>query len=563
MRRFIWIMVLGLGYSNTTVSPNVYSAGIRETNQYRVWIYFDNKDSDKPININAKTVARRLKHGKAPSNWYDIPVKESYLEILENNEITIIHTSRWLNAVSALVSDVQIQQLSHINFISKIEPVITYRMNKPVDLNPAGYRANSRSDTSFYGVSWDQIEQIQVHTAHENSFTGSGVRILVMDTGFWLEHQAFDRLNVIAQWDVINDDSVCANETDLETAWGQDRHGSMVLSAMAGYWPDTLIGPAYNAEFLLAKTEDVTQEIELEEDNYVAGLEWGEANGADVVSTSLGYLDWYTYCDLDGETAVTTNAIDIAAGLGMVCVTAMGNEGGYSPPGDPCNDPITYYMIAPADADSVIAVGAVDQNGLIAGFSSHGPTWDGRIKPEVCARGYYTYCISPHTSTFTVANGTSLSTPLVGGVAAIILSAHPDWTAIQVREALMMTATQAENPDNDYGWGIVQTWDAIQYESTQTTNPFTPIKEGYEISSIYPNPFNGRFTIRVSAKSENPISIKLYDINGRFIQELYNGKINSNAKELSMESNGLTSGVYVLAIDGDEGSHYRKITIIK
>ena len=146
---------------------------------------------------------------------------------------------------------------------------------------------------------------------------------------------------------------------------------------MAANQPGSLIGPAFKSEYLLAKTEMVEQEIQAEEDNYVAGLEWGEENGAQVVSTSLGYLDWYTYEDLDGNTVVTTNAIDIAVRLGLTCVTAAGNEGNSS----------WYYIIAPADADSVISVGAVNVNDMLATFSSHGPTYDGRIKPEVCARG--------------------------------------------------------------------------------------------------------------------------------------------------------------------------------
>ena len=167
----------------------------------------------------------------------------------------------------------------------------------------------------------------------------------------------------------------------------------------------------------------VEQEIQQEEDNYVAGLEWGEQNGADVVSTSLGYLDWYTYDDMDGNTAVTTNAIDIAVGLGMVCVTAAGNEGSDN----------WYYIIAPADADSVLAVGAVDANGDLAYFSSHGPTSDGRIKPEICARGVSTWACSSYDMTgYNNYNGTSLSTPLVAGAAALLIQSPPELSLIHI-----------------------------------------------------------------------------------------------------------------------------------
>lgn len=213
-------------------------------------------------------------------------------------------------------------------------------------------------------------------------------------------------------------------------------------------------GVAYECKFLLAKTEILDEEIIAEEDQYVAALEWGEALGADVASSSLGYLDWYTYDDMDGETAITTQAVDYAVGLGLVCVTAMGNEGNSN----------WYYMIAPADADSVIAVGAVDSLGQIASFSSHGPTFDGRIKPEVVARGVATFAAGTGSPTsFISANGTSLSTPLVAGASALLLQAHPNWTPMMVREALMMTANSATSPNNDYGFGLIDVMAALDY----------------------------------------------------------------------------------------------------
>ena len=175
---------------------------------------------------------------------------------------------------------------------------------------------------------------------------------------------------------------------------------------LAGYAPGNLIGPAFKSEYLLAKTEIMAEEIQQEEDNYVAALEWGEALGADIACASLGYLDWYTYNDLDGNTATTTIAVDIASNLGVLCVNSAGNEG---------DDP-WYYIITPADADSVISVGAVLQNGEIANFSSRGPTYDGRIKPEVCAQGASTYCIRSNTeNSYRTASGTSFSAPLSCG----------------------------------------------------------------------------------------------------------------------------------------------------
>ncbi|NIA18696.1 MAG: S8 family serine peptidase [Simkaniaceae bacterium] len=555
----LFLLSFGLNYANTMVSPSVYTLGQRGENLYRVWIYFDSKDESQTISLNDKALSRRSRAGVSDHRWEDIPVNPNYISALEKIGLDIIHQSRWLNAISAYATQEQLDQLALLPNIKKIRPVLQYRRDKQIATDRSSSPVSARADTSFYGYSWDQIEQIQVNTAHDNEYFGHGVRILVMDTGFWLEHRAFDRLNLIAQWDVINDDSVCANETAYEFYNGQDNHGTMVLSAMAAYWPDTLIGPAYAAEYLLAKTEDVTQEVKAEEDNYVAGLEWGEARGADVVSTSLGYLDWYSYCDMDGATAVTTRAVDIAAGLGVVCVTAMGNEGYYSPPQDLCNDPLTYYMIAPADADSVIAVGAVNQYGGIAGFSSRGPTYDGRIKPEVCARGYNTYCVLPYSDDLTYASGTSLATPLVGGAAAVILSAHPDWDAMTVREAMMMTATRSDRPDNDYGWGIVQTWDAIQYLPTQNV----VIPDSYAITSVYPNPFNATVSIYLNSPDNEEITLGIYDLNGRLVTELFKGRVMQGTKKLSWNANEISSGIYIIKMQWADGSNMRKLTLIK
>ena len=213
---------------------------------------------------------------------------------------------------------------------------------------------------------------------------------------------------------------------------------------VGGFEEDSLIGSAYGASFALAKTEMIDSEVVAEEDNWVAGIEWADSLGADVVTSSLGYNEWYTYEDMDGNTALCTIAADLAVSKGMVVVNAAGNERPYA----------WHYIIAPADGDSVIAVGAVDLQGKLTSFSSAGPTYDGRIKPDVLACGYRTFCASS-SGGYTRMDGTSLSTPLVAGVCALLLEAHPDWSPIQVREALWNTASRADNPDNLMGYGIV------------------------------------------------------------------------------------------------------------
>ena len=169
-----------------------------------------------------------------------------------------------------------------------------------------------------YGDANVQIEQINAHLLHDQGLTGQGITILLLDTGYDLSHDALNHVNIVSQKDFINDDDQTANENDFEQNVNQDDHGTKILSIIAANSPGNLIGPAFDAGFLLAKTEDVSQEWQQEEDDYVAGLEWGEINGADIASSSLGYADWYTKSDFDGNTAITTIAVDIAVGLGLV-----------------------------------------------------------------------------------------------------------------------------------------------------------------------------------------------------------------------------------------------------
>ncbi|MFH0931535.1 MAG: S8 family serine peptidase, partial [Candidatus Zixiibacteriota bacterium] len=343
-------------------------------------------------------------------------------------------------------------------FVKSIQPVLTY-IRQPIkeEVQPQWKPLVPIN----YGPSYDQLQQINVPAVHTLGYNGQGVLVCMMDTGFIKDHiafkSAFSEGRVLAEYDFINHDTNTQNEPGQD-ATTQHYHGTYTWSALGGEVDGQLYGPAYKANFILAKTEYVPTETRIEEDNWVAGMEWADSIGADVISSSLGYLDFddgffYTRLQLDGNTAVTTIAADIAASLGIVVCNAMGNGG----PGD-------TTLVTPADADTILACGAVYSSGTIASFSSRGPTGDGRIKPEVVARGVSTYCASASdTNVFTYASGTSLSTPLVGGCAAVLLSAHPDWVPWKIREALMYTANNALTPNNTYGWGLVNLLAAVQY----------------------------------------------------------------------------------------------------
>ncbi|MEE9166843.1 MAG: S8/S53 family peptidase, partial [Candidatus Neomarinimicrobiota bacterium] len=320
--------------------------------------------------------------------------------------------------------------------------------------------------------------------------------------------------------------------------------------------------PAYGARFLLAKTEIIDEEIEQEEDNFVAALEWGEVLGAQVASSSLGYIDWYSYCDMDGNTAVTTRAVDIAVSLGVVCVTAAGNQGAESPPENPC-DTLTHYIMAPADADSVISVGAVNGSGTIAHFSSRGPTFDDRIKPEVCAKGVATACASPADSvSYTFKSGTSLSTPLVAGAAAVILSAHPDWAPMDVRKALIMTASRADSADNEYGYGVVDVWAAINFDPSAVELPST-LPSGFWLSQNYPNPFNVSTGIAYDIPRSGRVSLAIFDLLGKQVETLVNGETPAGRYSVQWDGSRFSSGIYFAHLNAGDFSETRKLILLK
>jgi hypothetical protein len=230
---------------------------------------------------------------------------------------------------------------------------------------------------------------------------------------------------------------------------------------------------------VLAKTEDITQEVRAEEDNYVAALEWADTLGVDISSASLAYFSFddstgYTPDDLDGDTAVITVAIDIAASKGITCVNAMGNSG-----------PGAGTLWTPADADTMLAVGAVDAAGAVADFSSRGPTADARVKPEISARGVSTYWAQAWTLGYGNANGTSLSTPLIGGLAALLKEAHPGWTPHEVRAAVIGTGSEAGSPNNDVGYGIARGLDALTFgggtpQPPRMTLPFCLLEPAHD-----------------------------------------------------------------------------------
>ncbi|MEE9555175.1 MAG: S8 family serine peptidase [candidate division Zixibacteria bacterium] len=422
-------------YSNVFGDDNKISEDI-------YWIKFVDKGNNVSITVSEKAIERRsVRSSSAGYSWYDIQVCDDYIRELKRAGVQIRNISRWLNAVSAVVDRSQLNEIRTLDFVDDISRVSSY--SRQIPQPSGGITFPPPKISAFdYGPSAAQINIINIDSLHNLGFSGNGILIGVLDTGFDTSHTVFSEMRsdgrVLATYDFINGDSNVVDGQDVQRS-----HGTQVLSALGGFAEGSLIGPAYGADFVLAKTEMVLNEVQAEEDNWVAAAEWMEALGVDIISSSLGYIDWYDTSQVDGQTAVVTQAANIAVSLGVIVVNAAGNEGNTS----------WRKMIPPADGDSVIAVGAVDPLGEIVGFSSRGPTSDGRIKPDFCAMGTSVYLASWYGG-YGFSGGTSFATPLIAGGVALLLEGHPDWTAADIIRTMKAGSSHRYLPNNTYGWGV-------------------------------------------------------------------------------------------------------------
>jgi subtilisin family serine protease len=483
LRRAVWLVVLTLfgtglppaGARAAEVAGALLASLDRDPRVAQaVWVHFSDKGPDVaqriaegPVTVSPRALARRALRGGVTSGatLEDASLDPGYVAAVEATGARVRHQLRWLNAMSVEADARQVKVLAGLPFVRRVEAVRRGRRDPPPAvsasvaaprLQPAGVHALD------YGESFEQLEQLHVPPLHDLGFDGSGVIVAVFDTGFdHLAHEALAGLQILATRDVVNGDEDVADGIDL----GSGGHGTATLSVLAGYAPGQLIGPAWGAAFILAKTENTESETPVEEDHWAAAAEWAEALGADVISSSLGYtlfdapFGGYAPEQLDGLTAVSTRAADMAANRGVVVVNSAGNGGvGIGSLGGAVNT-----LGAPADGHLVLAAGGVTASGRRSAFSSVGPSADGRIKPDLAARATAVRAaLGPFAQPYGLVNGTSFACPLVAGVVALVLQAHPEYTVPQVHAALRTTASQAAAPDNLLGWGIVDALAAVQ-----------------------------------------------------------------------------------------------------
>lgn len=435
--------------------------------------------SPRELGISERALNRRAKVLPADKliDQFDYPIPSAMLDQIRSTGATIRVPSRWLNAVSVEATDLQLRAISKLPFVASTRPVIQLfsRKPEPVSKPISSSTKLQKSADLNYGLSFDQLNNIHVVALHNLGINGSGVLLGMLDDGFNNHHihVALKNIHVLAEYDFIH------NIPDTQAQpWedpGQGVHGAGTLSSIAGYDPGNLIGGAFGVSVILAKTEmdsSGSGDFRSEEDTYAAGLEWMERLGADIASSSLGYKEFtpsdssYGYSSMDGHTAIVSKAATIAARKGLLLCTAMGNEGIQT--GN--NSFSLGTIVAPADADSIVSVGAASLDGTsLASFSSTGPTADGRTKPEVVAPGEnVSWAYGNSTNQYWTVQGTSAATPLTASAAALILSAHPEFTPMQIRQALMSTAVplSAEFPNlpvpNNYvGYGFINAYSAV------------------------------------------------------------------------------------------------------
>ncbi len=458
MLRCLWILVLlpAVAFGHTLPDelgrrPRAPSPSVLSTDTATVWVFFTDKQIAGPADLEAAWRNLNTSRAGLEPGASDLPVPGAYVAAVAATGARIRHVSRWLGAASAFTTGEERASIESLPFVAFVEKVARGR-RRGVESRTAAVAPQVAAYPLDYGLALIQLLPLHVPELHALGLTGKGVLIAVLDSGFRLLHDAFDSLNadgrVEGTWDFVRGDSGVANDT-LDGP-GQDFHGTEVLSTMAAHAPGQLVGAAFGSSYLLAKTEDLGNETPVEEDHYVAALEWADSLGAHVLSSSLAYDFGYT---MDGTEGITTLAANTAASRGLLLVTAMGNSG-----------PMPTTLDAPADAFGIVSVGAVDAAGTIAPFSSRGPTADGRTKPEVVAQGVAVHAADPsQENAYVAVSGTSFSTPITAASAALLLEAHPDWSPLMVREALMQSADRRGAPDNAYGWGRFALLPALDY----------------------------------------------------------------------------------------------------
>ena len=534
------------------VSAIVMQAQIA-TNIY--WVKFTDKANspysiDNPSEfLSQRALERRARLG-IEIDEYDIPVNPQYLQAVADCGAQLLNPSKWLNGVSIYTnSQSVVDAINQLEFVEVVRNCPDYpeaQRDKEIwmenEMKESGKPVVYRD---FYGGAHDQVYQIKANELHDMGFDGTGVYVAVLDGGFvgTPDQTCFDNMREEGRLLGVRD--FVYGSTSV---YSQSTHGTSCLSTMAAYDPNNMVGTAPKASYLLIHTEDGNGENIVEEYNWVSGAEYADSLGVDICSTSLGYIDFdmpqwdHPFEHFDGHTAPMTIGSEIAASRGIICTNSAGNEGGG-----------TCTLGIPADAEHIITVGAVDASGHRASFSSVGPTYDGRIKPDVMAMGQDTYVASgyPGWQPYYNGNGTSFSNPVLAGAVACLRQARPNASVQEICDAVRMAGDNANNPNSYDGYGIPDFVMALQMLDVEEV-----VMGENEIVSVYPNPSRGNVNVTLK-EGIDMANMTVYDNIGRMIVNTM------SVNELEIALNNLNSGIYTVNVVSENGSQTIKVVLTK
>ncbi len=526
------------------------------------WVKFKDKNNNQCSLANPQqflsqaSINRRTSQNIAIDSS-DLPITQSYIDSIVPYTAGLVHRLKWFNLVVIHITNAaDVDSIRRFAFVDSIAQITYFPYKSALAQNK--FEAVTPVNQSIvypdvHGAAYHQLNMLNGDLLHQLGYKGQGIIIAMMDNGLLdanLMH-AFDsvRPRILATWDFVhNSPNVYADPLG--------GHATETFSCIAANLPGTFVGTAPDASFVLTQSEDNSAEWVMEEYNWAAAAEFSDSAGAQIFSSSLGYTQFdgnlgnNTYADLNGNKTVITQAANIATSKGIVVFNSVGNYG---------VEP-WHYLAAPADADSILAVGAVDSTGDSAYFSSWGPNSNGRIKPDICAQGFPAYVMIANSNDyFGLSDGTSFSCPIVAGCAASLWSAFPNKTAKDIQTAIVISADRFWTPDNKYGYGIPNFYNA--YLLLKTGYNGNVLKISNDVAA-YPNPFTNQLNVSLYSDTAENHTIEIFDVMGRKVFSTQFFIRNKTFEVLTInEVSELAAGEYILSYDGNKSFSHKIIKV--
>ncbi|SFF50536.1 S8 family serine peptidase [Thermoflexibacter ruber] len=555
-----YILTLSFLFSVTLLS-NIPT--FAQTRTYLVQ-FTDKNNSTFSVNrpqefLSQRAIDRRRKQN-IPILERDLPVNQTYIEQVRQAGAKVLYPTRWMNGIVIEADQATLDRVNRLSFVRNNNAMrLTLRPEYPdlfvadaeIKENNNSLISNARTEEN-YGNSLRQSQMIGIDAMHQDGFRGEGIVIAVIDDGF----QGVNTNPLFRQMNILGTYNFVRNTPDVYNV--SVTHGARVLSTLAAYQDGGLIGTAHKASYYLFVTEIDSREDRSEEAFWLVAAERADSLGVDIISTSLGYTTFddptlnYTPNDLDGKTALVSQAAAIAVRTGMIVVKSAGNNGLRA----------WQKVSFPGDVDSVLTVGAVDANGTYFSQSGRGRTADGRIKPDVVAMGVNTVVALPNGNLST-SSGTSFAAPLVAGLAAGLWQANPSFTNMQIVNIIRRSGNRFNNPSDSLGYGIPNYTRAKILTSTEQSFDKEALVE------VYPNPLTSNILKLKVRFTENQLNrsfqIRIFDALGRLCWDtsLQRTQQSSDTYELDISKANLSNGSYFLHIAGERINKTLKISIIQ